>query len=46
MHRCNVWNLDTGGGYEGRLTIMDIDTKEFWQSDFVNTLYSDERGRN
>lgn len=45
MHRCNMWNLDTGGGYEGKLTIMDIDTKEFWQSDYVNTLYPNERGR-
>ena len=45
MNRCNVWNLDTGGGYEGRLTIMDIDTKEFWQSDNMKTLYPNERGR-
>ena len=45
MNRCNIWNLDTGGGYEGRLTIMDIDTKEFWQSDDMRTLYPDERGR-
>ena len=45
MNRCNVWNLDTGGGYEGKLTIMDIDTKEFWQSDYVNTLYPNEKGR-
>jgi serine/threonine protein phosphatase 1 len=46
MHRCNVWNMDTGGGYEGKVTIMDIDTKEFFQSDFVNTLYPNDRGRN
>ena len=45
MNRCNVWNLDTGGGFEGRLTIMDIDTKEFWQSDNMKTLYPNERGR-
>ncbi len=45
MNRCNVWNLDTGGGYKGKVTIMDIDSKEFWQSDLVNTLYPDERGR-
>jgi len=30
---CNVWAMDTGAGGYGRLTIMDIDTKEFWQSD-------------
>ena len=28
----NVWNLDTGGCFEGGvLTAMDIDTKEIWQ---------------
>lgn len=36
---CNVWMLDTGGGWEGRLTIMDIDTHEYWQSDLVSELY-------
>lgn len=46
MNRCNVWNLDTGGGYEGRLSIIDVDTKEFWQSDDVKTLYPEETGRN
>lgn len=45
MNRCNVWNLDTGCGFNGKLTIMDINTKEFWQSDFVKTLYPDENGR-
>ena len=45
MNRCNIWNMDTGGGFEGRLTIMDVDTKEFWQSDDMRTLYPDERGR-
>jgi serine/threonine protein phosphatase 1 len=35
MNRCNVWNMDTGCGWKGKLTIMDIDTKEFWQSDKV-----------
>lgn len=42
MKRQNVWNLDTGGGGEGKLTIMDIDTKEFWQSDFLSELYPEE----
>ena len=30
---CNVWALDTGAGWGAKLTIMDIDTKQFWQSD-------------
>lgn len=41
MHAENIWNLDTGGGPEGRLTIMDIRTKQFWQSDPANELYAD-----
>lgn len=45
MNRCNIWNLDTGVGFSGKLTIMDIDTKEYFQSDFVKELYPDEKGR-
>lgn len=45
MHRCNIWNLDTGGGWSGKLTAMDIYTKEFWQSDLVTSLYPEEKGR-
>ena len=29
----NLWVLDTGAGWNGKLTIMDIDTEEYWQSD-------------
>jgi len=46
MRRCNVWNMDTGGGFEGKVTIMDIDTKEYWQSDLVKDLYPGQHGRN
>lgn len=42
----NVWNLDQGGGWEGKLTIMDVDTHEYWQSDIVAGLYPKIRGRN
>ncbi|MFV5694282.1 metallophosphoesterase family protein [Flavobacterium sp. LB3P122] len=41
-----VWNLDTGAAFKGPLTIMNVDTKEFWQSEPVMTLYSNEKGRN
>lgn len=41
----NIWRLDTGAGYYGKLTIMDVETKEFWQSDPVMDLYPDEPGR-
>lgn len=46
MNGMNVWNLDTGAAFRGRLSIMDIDTREFWQSDPVHSLYPGERGRN
>ncbi|GMN09669.1 metallophosphoesterase family protein [Croceitalea sp. MTPC9] len=42
----NVWNIDTGAAFKGPLTVMDVKTKEFWQSDPVQTLYPNEKGRN
>ncbi|MEM9362910.1 MAG: metallophosphoesterase [Bacteroidota bacterium] len=42
----NVWNIDTGAAFKGCLTAMDVETKEFWQSDPVHTFYPDEKGRN
>jgi serine/threonine protein phosphatase 1 len=36
----NLWNLDQGAGWKGKLTLMDVDTKEYWQSDLVTHLYS------
>ena len=41
-----VWNIDTGAAFKNPLTIMDVDTKEFWQSDILPSLYPDEKGRN
>jgi serine/threonine protein phosphatase 1 len=36
----HVWNLDTGGGYpSGKITVMDVDTQEYWQSDRSDSLY-------
>jgi serine/threonine protein phosphatase 1 len=46
LHACNVWDLDTGSGWTGKLTMMDIDTFEYWQSDSVAQLYPGHRGRN
>ena len=37
-----VWNVDTGAGGGGKLTIMDVDTNEYWQSDIVADLYPDD----
>jgi serine/threonine protein phosphatase 1 len=46
MQGCNVWNVDTGAAFTGKLSIMNIDSKEFWQSDPLTNLYPGEKGRN
>jgi serine/threonine protein phosphatase 1 len=42
----NIWNVDTGAAFTGPLTVLDIDTKEFWQSEPLPNLYPNEKGRN
>jgi serine/threonine protein phosphatase 1 len=42
---CNVWALDTGAGWGGKLTIMNVDTHEYWQSDSAKKLYSNNHAR-
>ncbi|WP_111307938.1 metallophosphoesterase family protein [Confluentibacter sediminis] len=46
MNAANVWNVDTGATFYGKLSGMNIDTKDFFQSDVVRTLYPNEMGRN
>jgi serine/threonine protein phosphatase 1 len=46
MNAVNVWNIDTGAAFNGRLSILDVTTKQFWQSDIVQNLYPEEIGRN
>ena len=46
VNKACVWNVDTGAAFKGKLTIMDVDTKEFWQSDSLPELYPNEKGRN
>ena len=43
---CEVWMMDTGAGWSGGvLTMMNIDTKEIFQSDRVDKLYYEYQGR-
>ncbi len=42
---CEVWFMDTGAGWSGVLSMMDIDTKEVFMSDPVPGLYPGVRGR-
>ena len=44
--RANIWNIDTGAAFKGGLTVFDIDSKQYWQSDAVPTLCPTENGRN
>lgn len=37
--------MDTGASYDGPLSIMDINTKEVWQSDVVKELYPGLKAR-
>ena len=40
----NVLNLDTGAGWGGRLSMVDINSGELFQSDMVTDIYG-YRGR-
>lgn len=46
VNMANVWNVDTGAAYKGKITVLDIHSKLFWQSDLVYELYPNELGRN
>ncbi|MCT1523659.1 metallophosphoesterase [Sphingobacterium hotanense] len=43
MRAFNIINMDTGAGSTGRLSIMDIDTGEYWQSDPIPDLYPPDK---
>lgn len=45
MHCAGVVNMDTGAGWYGCLSLMNVDTKEVFQSDRAKILYPNERGR-
>lgn len=46
VNLANLWNVDTGAAFKGRLSMLNIDSKELFQSDPVFELYPDEIGRN
>ncbi len=46
MNAINVWNVDTGACFYGKLSCLDVDTKEVFQSDVVQSLYPYEKRRN
>lgn len=46
MNAVNIWNIDTGAAFKGKITGLNIDTKEYVQSDCLPELYPEEKGRN
>jgi serine/threonine protein phosphatase 1 len=46
MKAVNIWNIDTGAAFTGKLSGINIDTKEVFQSDNLPDLYPNETGRN
>ncbi|WP_323787012.1 metallophosphoesterase [Psychroserpens sp.] len=46
MNAINVWNIDTGAAFTGKLSAIDIHTKEIFQSETLQDLYPSEQGRN
>lgn len=45
VHACEVWLMDTGAGWSGRLSMIDVESKEIFQSDPVPELYPNHKGR-
>ena len=43
FHHDGVWDIDTGAGWQERLTVMDVDTEEYWQSETTGILYPNEQ---
>lgn len=46
LQKACVWNIDTGAAFDGSITVLDCDTKQFWQSEPLPVLYPNEKGRN
>ena len=42
---CEVWLMDTGAGWDGVLSLMNIETKEYFTSDKIPSLYPGFMGR-
>ncbi|MFN3841068.1 MAG: metallophosphoesterase [Cyclobacteriaceae bacterium] len=45
LYACGIWLMDTGAGWSGVLSLMNIDSKEIFTSDPVPTLYPGVEGR-
>jgi len=46
MKALNVWNIDTGAAFTGKLSAIDVNSKKIFQSEPVTDFYPSENGRN
>ncbi|OEK07865.1 metallophosphatase [Flavivirga aquatica] len=46
MNAANVWNIDTGAAFKGKISGIDVNSKDLFQSDNLPSLYPNEKGRN
>ena len=46
MNAATIWNVDTGAAFKGKVSAMNISTKEVVQSAALLELYPNEKGRN
>lgn len=46
MHRANVWNVDTGAAFKGKISCLQVENKSYIQSSPVFEFYPEEKGRN
>ncbi len=46
VNAANVWNVDTGAAFKGKLSMINVESKKVYQSEPVYQLYPDEKGRN
>jgi len=42
----NLWNIDTGAAFKGKISAIEVHSKQIWQSEPVYELYPNENGRN
>ncbi len=46
VNAANVCNMDTGAAFKGKISLLDVNSKELFQSEEIWTLYPEEKGRN
>ncbi|MBU7576617.1 MAG: hypothetical protein KAF40_01020 [Flavihumibacter sp.] len=45
VNKANLWNVDTGAGFRGPLSAVEVHSKQVIQSDPAFSFYPNEKGR-